>query len=333
MKRIVCLAICLFVLYAISWSFDAHFQHQIPLRKATHINQTLTPWDTVFAVIYDSNNTAIDTVYLSSNSAGKYYGTWIPTGIGNFIAEYNAVYSGDTVVEEEYFSVIDTEAFHGAAAGLTAKEIADTLQLRGCCCQPDSGANQVIVRVKSESDSAVIPGAGIAVWNSDQSAFLRLKSSDTDSGKATFALDNGIYNLRVQAYKFQFDVPIRIGVSGNKDTTIYATEFTPSPPPSENMVIVYGYLDSVGLAGTRAKISCTIHTQNLRVGSMLLAHHSYTKTVYTDVHGYWEMALYPNDAITPSGTLYHFIIESPYTYTFEMRLEVPSGVGSWELTW
>jgi len=220
----------------------------------------------------------------------------------------------------------------GAAAGLTAAELADTLFNRGYVPGTGTGANQVIVRTKSSVDSAVIPGATIAVWNADQTALLRLLDTDTDSGKAIFAVNNGTYNLRIQAYKFQFQVPITIGVSGNKDTTVYATEFTPSPPPSVDMCVVYGYIDSIGLAGQRAKISCTIHQQQLRVGTKLLGYFTYTKTAYTNPSGYWEMALYPNSLITPTDTQYEFEITTPYQPVLKKWVTVPEQL-NWEFTW
>ena len=194
-----------------------------------------------------------------------------------------------------------------------------------------SGSNQVTIRTKSLTDSSVIPKATVAVWNADQSSLMGLLSSDTDSGKAVFALDNGTYNLRMQKYKFQWTVPITIGVSGNKDTTVYATEFTPSPPPAPYFVTVYGYLDSVGLIGQRAKISCTIYAQELRYGSVLLGYYSYTKTAYTNASGYWEMFLYANADLTPAGTQYEFVIKTPDQPILKKWVTVPKQT-SWEFT-
>jgi len=195
-----------------------------------------------------------------------------------------------------------------------------------------TGSNQVTIRLKSSTDSSAIPGATIAVWNSDQTALIGLLDSDTDSGKQTFALNNGTYNLRINKYKFQWTVPITIGVSGDKDTTIYATEFTPSPPPAPYLVTVYGYIDSVGLVGHRAKISCTIHAQELRYGSVILGYYSYTKTAYTNASGYWEMFVYANEDLTPPGSMYEFTIKTPYRPVFTKWVTVPTP-GPWELTW
>lgn len=192
-----------------------------------------------------------------------------------------------------------------------------------------TGANQVIIRTKSSTDSAVIPGATVAAWNADQSALMGLLNTDTDSGKAVFAQNNGTYNLRIQAYKFQWNVPITIGVSGNKDTTVYATEFTPSPPPSSDLCTVYGYIDSIGLVGQRAEISCTILEQELRIGTKILAYYSYTKTVFTNPSGFWEMFLPPNAIITPSGTQYVFEIKTPYQSVLKKWVTVPE-LANWE---
>lgn len=194
-----------------------------------------------------------------------------------------------------------------------------------------TGSNQVTIRVKSSTDSAAIPGATIAVWNSDQTALMGLLASNTDAGMTTFALNNGTYNLRIQKYKFQWTVPITIGVSGNKDTTVYATEFTPSPPPSADMVTVYGYIDSVGLVGQRAQISCTIYEQELRYETKLLAYYSYTKTVYANASGYWEMFLYANEDLTPAGTMYEFTIKTPFQPVLRKWVTVPTP-GPWEFT-
>lgn len=192
-----------------------------------------------------------------------------------------------------------------------------------------TGSNQVIIRTKSSTDSAVIPGASVALWNADQSALMGLLETDTDSGKAVFAQNDGTYNLRIWAYKFQWTVPITIGVSGNKDTTVYATEFTPSPPPSSDLCTVYGYIDSVGLVGQRARISCTILEHELRIGTKILAYYSYTKTVFTTPSGYWEMFLPPNAIITPSGTQYVFQIKTPYQPVLKKWVTVPE-LANWE---
>jgi hypothetical protein len=333
MKRPLIGVLLAFLLASFAQGTDITMRQKMPLRKATHIDYDLADWDTVFVNIIDSTGaTVVETVGLSSNGKGRWGGTWTPVAPGSYVAEYNAVYSGDTIVEEEYFTVLDTVAFHGGAAGLTAEDIW-TYPTRTLTSGTGTGANDVIVRVKSATDSAVIPKATVALWNADESALMGLLSSDTDSGKAEFAQDNGTYKLRIHAYKFQWDVPITLVVSGNTDTTVYATEFTPSPPPSADLVTVYGYIDSIGLAGIRAKITCTIHAQNLRYGSLLLAYHSYTKTVFTDIHGYWEMFLYANDDLTPAGTMYHFTITSPYMQTLERRVKVPEGVASWEFTY
>lgn len=300
----------------------------------THVSNVMAPWDTMVADIIHCG-VYLERVAMVGTGGGEWHGIYIAAFPGSFVAAYKAVYAGDTTAgEPHYFGVLDTAAFHGAAAGLTAKEIADTLFNRGYVSGPGTGANLVIIRCKSATDSASIPRASVALWNADQSAMMGLLESDADSGKVTFAADNGVYYLRIQKYKFQWDVPIRIGISGNKDTTVYATEFTPTPPPSVDFCTVYGYIDSVGLRGGRATITCTIHEENLRVGTKVLSYGAYSKTVYTNASGYWEMFLYPNDDITPADTRYEFKITVPTQPqpAGTRKVEVPD-VASWEYTW
>lgn len=321
------------------FSCDAHaeditMKDTLGLYYPTHINEVMAAWDTMVADIIHCG-VYVERVGMVGSGGGEWHGIYVPTFTGNFVVAYKGVYAGDTTAGEPHrFTVLDTVAFHGAAAGLSASEIADTLFNRGYVPGSGTGANQVTIRTKSSTDSAAIPGASVAVWNADQTALLRLLGTDTDSGKAVFALDNGTYNLRIQAYKFQWPVPIIIGVSGNKDTTVYATEFTPTPPPSVDFCTVYGYMDSVGLQGRRGKISCTIYAENLRVGTKVLSYGAYSKTVYTNASGYWEMFLYPNAKITPAGTIYEFEITVPTQPqpAGKRKVEVPE-LPTWEYTW
>jgi len=98
------------------------------------------------------------------------------------------------------------------------------------------------------------------------------------------------------------------------------------------MCVVYGYIDSIGLMGQRATISVTIHAEELRYETKLLAYYSYTKTVYTNASGYWEVALYPNSILTPAGTQYEITITTPHQQVIKKWVTVPE-LASWEFTW
>ena len=191
-----------------------------------------------------------------------------------------------------------------------------------------TGANQVVINTFQVPDSIPVIGTQVQVLNQNQSATLGLLNSNS-SGQATFALDNGIYKLRMYKSGWVFTVPESIIVSGNLSDTFYANLFNPGNPPAADLCRVYGWIrDLKGQPLAGVTIEAKISTTPLRYQTVLIS--SYYKTTSTDSDGYWYLDLYPNSILTPSNTQYDFSIYIPYGTILRMKTTVPEQ-SSWEL--
>jgi len=191
-----------------------------------------------------------------------------------------------------------------------------------------TGANQVVINTFQLPDSIPVIGTQVQVLNQNQSATLGLLNSNS-SGQATFALDNGIYKLRMYKSGWVFTAPESIIVSGNLSDTFYANLFNPGNPPAANLCRVYGWIrDLKGQPLAGVTIEAKISTTPLRYQTVLIS--SYYKTTSTDSDGYWYLDLYPNSILTPSNTQYDFSIYIPYGTILRMKTTVPEQ-SSWEL--
>ncbi len=191
-----------------------------------------------------------------------------------------------------------------------------------------TGANQVTINTFQVPDSIPVIGAQVQVLNQDQSTTTGLLNSNP-SGQAVFALDNGIYKLRMYKSGWIFTVPESIIVSGNVADTFYASIFNPGNPPSANLCRVYGWIkDLKGQPLAGAVVEAKIGTIPLRYQTVLIS--PYYKTTSTDSDGYWYLDLYPNSILTPSNTQYDFSIYIPYGTILRIKTTVPEQ-SSWEL--
>jgi len=191
-----------------------------------------------------------------------------------------------------------------------------------------TGANQVIINTFQLPDSIPVIGAQVQVLNQNQSATLGLLNSNP-TGQATFALDNGIYKLRMYKSGWVFTVPESIIVSGNLSDTFYADLFNPGNPPAANLCRVYGWIrDLKGQPVAGVTVEAKISTTPLRYQIVLIS--PYYKTTSTDSDGYWYMDLYPNSILTPSNTQYDFTIYIPYGTILKLKTVVPEQ-SSWQL--
>ncbi len=193
-----------------------------------------------------------------------------------------------------------------------------------------SGANSVVVRCKSFSDSSVIASAQIQVLDSTESSTLGLLTSDSQ-GRGFFALDDGIYCVRLYQPGWQFALPETLVVDGDEDTAYYAEAFDPGLPPQASLCRVYGWVYDINdqpMVGT--KIEAGIRTVPLRYQSVVIS--PYYKSTLTDNDGFWYMDLYPNLSLNPSDTKYVFHILSPSGTILRLETEVPDQT-SWELKW
>ena len=193
-----------------------------------------------------------------------------------------------------------------------------------------SGANSVVVRCKSFSDSSAIAFAQIQVLDSTENSTIGLLTSDSQ-GRGFFALDNGVYCVRLYKPGWQFTVPETLKVDKNEDTSYYAEAFDPGSPPQADLCRVHGWIYDINdqpMVGT--KIEAQIKTVPLRYQNLVIS--PYYKSAVTDDEGYWFLDLYPNFILSPSDTKYIFHIFSPSGTILRLQTEVPDQA-SWELQW
>jgi hypothetical protein len=193
-----------------------------------------------------------------------------------------------------------------------------------------TGANSVAIRCKDFSDSSAIALAQIQILDSTESSTIGLLTSDSQ-GRGFFALDNGIYCVRLYKPGWQFSVPETLLVNGNEDTIYYADAFNPGIPPQVNLCRVYGWIyDLKSQPVSGAKIEASIKTIPLRYQNTVIS--PYYKSTLTDDDGFWYLDLYPNSILSPSDTKYIFHLFSPSGTILRLETVVPDQ-GSWELQW
>jgi hypothetical protein len=193
---------------------------------------------------------------------------------------------------------------------------------------PGSGANSVVIRCKNTSDDSPIAFAQIQVLDSTESSTVGILTSDSQ-GRGFFALDQGVYCVRLYKPGWQFTVPETLKVDQNKDTTYYAEVFDPGSPPQASLCRVFGWIYDINdqpVVGT--KIEADIKTLPLRYENLLIS--PYYKSTITDDNGYWYLDLYPNAVLNPTGTKYTFHIFSTSGTILKLETEVPDQA-SWEL--
>lgn len=191
-----------------------------------------------------------------------------------------------------------------------------------------SGAYGVVIRCKNASDDSPIAFAQIQVLDSTENSTAGILTSDSQ-GRGFFALDQGVYCIRLYKPGWQFTVPETLKVDQDKDTIYYAQVFDPGSPPQASLCRVYGWIFDINdqpVVGT--KIEADIKTLPVRYESLLIS--PYYKSTTTDENGYWYLDLYPNSVLSPSGTKHTFHIFSTSGTILKLEAEVPDQT-SWEM--
>ncbi len=193
-----------------------------------------------------------------------------------------------------------------------------------------SGANAVVIRCKDSSDSSAIAFAQIQVLDSTESSTIGLLTSDSQ-GRGFFALDNGLYCVRLYKPGWQFSVPETLVVERDADTAYYAQVFDPGTPPQASLCRVYGWVYDINNQPlVETKVKASIKRIPLKYQNLVISPY-YQETV-TDAEGFWYLDLYPNSNLTPSDTRYIFHVFSPSGTILRLQTEVPD-LASWELQW
>jgi hypothetical protein len=193
-----------------------------------------------------------------------------------------------------------------------------------------TGVNQVILTTKQSSDSTPIASAQVQVLNYEQTATIGLLTTNP-SGRATFALDDATYKVRMFKPGWQFTVPESLVVSGNTNKTYYAGIFNPGTPPSAEYCLVYGWVDTLGLPVSGATVVASIDYYPLYYGALLL--NPYARFTTTDSMGYWELNLYINSLLTPATTKYQIWIYIPQGNLFYSNTVIVPNQPSWRFTY
>ncbi|MCI0531020.1 MAG: hypothetical protein L0Y74_03610 [candidate division Zixibacteria bacterium] len=193
-----------------------------------------------------------------------------------------------------------------------------------------SGSNQLTLTVKRSSDGTPLNAVEVQVLNQAQSATEGLLTSNS-TGNAVFALNNGIYKIRLFRPGYVFTVPESVIVTQSESATFYGSEFDPGTPPTPELCRVYGYVRDINnLPAVGAKVEASIRTVPLRYQNVIVS--PYYKTTVTDNNGYWFMDLFPNQILNPDDTKYKFNIQAPNGSVLRIEAIVPDQA-SWELSY
>jgi len=108
-----------------------------------------------------------------------------------------------------------------------------------------AGARQIDLTVQTVGALA-IPNAQVDVYDYANTVFLCRKYTD-QNGDATFALDDGIYNLRIVAAGYAFTVPEPLIVTSDAAVTVQGTSvINILPPPDPTLCTIYGVIRNAG---------------------------------------------------------------------------------------
>jgi len=317
MKKILwLLGICLF-LWVASYA-QIPVGNRLPLVKATHIYSTLAKWDTVYAVIFDSSGVIVTTRPLYSGGTGIWVGFYQTSVIGSFVAQYRAVYSGDTIAEESYFTVNDTleqKISHSIGSPTGSANMATGLfegqQYIADNMSGGAGAFACTISVKDISTAAGIYRTTVLVKNSDESA-TTIPGYTNANGKIMFALDSlgtgESYKLWLQNLDYTFTFPETMDVRGSATFTYYGTKFDPGSPPTSSKIAVYDQVFNIELDS----IANVLITAEVRVPPDSILRYQgriispFKVDTTTTITGRWRFNLISNDSLQPPNTWYLF---------------------------
>lgn len=276
MKKIaITLAILLF-LSANAHAEDITMGDTLGLFIPTHVNYDVTSdgWDTVFVTITDCQGNRVgDTIWLATESGkGRWIGFYIPSYVANFTRRYHCIWGdgADTVIEKENFTVLDTTAFHGAAAGITAPQVAhatyETLYVhaddfKASCAGTGADTFDIFV---FNGDTTAQEGVDICIYNEGKTAKVVPSILTNVNGKAQVFLDAGTYPLYLQRLGVIYAQWDTITVSNGGIDSLWVTSYDPGDAPSASLTQIEGWNRDLGFGKyDRLKISFRPQYSNL----------------------------------------------------------------------
>ena len=283
------------------------------LNKGTHINNTLADWDSVVVKVM-RNLVLVQSIKLTKYATGEYGGVFRPTYAGDYTAVYYAWYGTNEVREEQYFAVLDPADYMGTAAGLTAKEIADSLAKRGWF--PGIGAFACTVYTKLSTDNSAIPGVHVIAKNTSETTQLDQGWTNAN-GWTVLKLDsiagNAYHKFWLINLDYDFSFPESADVNGNTKITFYGSTFDYGAPPPDSQVVIVdqifnAFLDS--LAGVKVMAKVMVPEGGI------LRYHGHPITPFevgdtTKIDGRIRLDLIPTDHLQPTGVKYIFTFTYP----------------------
>jgi len=218
------------------------------LREPTKINGRLSAdYDTLFCWITRLNGVVVAQPLMVSDGKGRWYGKVVDISLwrGHYRAEYYGIYddgnpaTSDTFARFEAFSVVDTAAFRGAAAGLDTTQIREMLRAHWdkdssdswdmvdsldqeiqVSCAP-TGENTVIIWVKDIADSTGI--SHFLIYFKDSVTGGEHGYTYTNSaGVCTVGLSDGSYVIYLKAPGWTITSPVYENITSNQTLTYYA---------------------------------------------------------------------------------------------------------------
>lgn len=188
---------------------------------------------------------------------------------------------------------------------------------------PGTGSELVSVFAKELISELPVPEADYEIW--DENNLIRLHSgTDPDAdGQQDFLLNPGNYNIRLRKVSWNFPTVVPITVlSGGLSETIHGEKLVPSSPPAPDLCVIWGY--TIGVNGEvlpEATVKATIKNPEVFQDMSKIADADNETT--SDINGYFELALIPNELFSPLDTKYSFVVEKG-DFRFESPGIVPN---------
>lgn len=263
--------------------------------------------------------TEIVTINEIPGKAGWYSWTYSPSLLGSgaieIIVELYIIpdYGLETLRFSETFEVVK---YHSDSAFQTIIDLLNSIV-------PGLGSELVSVLAKESISELPVPEADYEIW--DENNLIRLHSgTDPDAnGQQDFLLNPGNYYIRLRKAFWNFPALVPITVTeGGLTETIYGEHFSPSSPPAPYLCVIYGY--TIGVNGeiiSEATVKATLKNPEVFQDISKIA--NITNETTSDINGYFELILLPNEQFDIPDSKYLFEVTKD-DFHFESAGIVPN---------